>query len=64
MKFSVQIKYFHPDLQIGLEDVRNAWFVSKNEAPVLLKTTLHQGILTYRFPISGKRISYHRLKKG
>ncbi len=64
MKFIITIKYFHPGLNIGLEDVRNAWLISGNETPVHLKTTIHQGHLHYRLPVSGKRISYQSLKKA
>lgn len=65
MQFTISIKYFHPILQIGLEDVRNAWLFSDNDkTPVPLKTVIHQGHLHYRLPISGKRISYRSLKKG
>jgi hypothetical protein len=64
MKFSIEIKYYHPGLSIGLEDVRNAWYLPKNLPPVKLNTIVYQGLLTYRFPSSGKRISYTQLKKG
>jgi hypothetical protein len=64
MKFSIEIKYYHPDLYIGLEDLRNAWYMPKDLPPVQLKTIIYRGILTYRLPFSGKRISYRTLKKG
>ncbi|MGQ0738068.1 MAG: hypothetical protein ACT4OJ_03320 [Bacteroidota bacterium] len=64
MKFIIGIKYFHPRLQIGLEDIRNAWLISEKKEPVQLKTVIHQGRLHYRLPQSGKRISYRTLKKG
>lgn len=64
MKFSIDIKYYHPGLFIGLEDVRNAWYLPKNLPPVKLNTIMYQGLLTYRFPPSGKRVSYRSLKKG
>jgi hypothetical protein len=56
------ISYFNPALNIGLQDVRNAWLM--NETPVKLITTLHQGNLVYRIPRTRKRISYLQLKKG
>lgn len=56
------IRYIHPVYNIGLEDVRNAWLL--NQPPVKLKTTIYRGTLIFRFPISGKRISYKTLKKG
>jgi len=64
MKQFVCLKYFHPGLNIGLEDIRNAWLISEKHTPVLLKTIIHQGRLHYRLPVSGKRISYRTLKKG
>lgn len=56
------IKYFHPDLNIGLQDVRNAWLL--NKPPVKLNTTTYRGSLIYRIPGTAKRISYRTLKKG
>ncbi|TAL47861.1 MAG: hypothetical protein EPN92_04345 [Chitinophagaceae bacterium] len=64
MQLSITIKYFNPLLQIGLEDLRNAWLYSGKETPVKLSTVIHQGVLHYRIPGSGKRISYRTLKKG
>jgi len=63
MKFIIEIKYFHPELSIGLENIRSAWLLSDIKHPVELKTILHQGLLSYRLPVSGKRISYRTLKK-
>ena len=42
MQFLITIKYFNPRLQIGLEDIRNAWFFPGNENPLKLKTIIHQ----------------------
>jgi len=64
MKFFIEIKYYHPGLSIDLEDVRNAWYLPENLPPVKLNTIVCQGLLTYRFPPSGKRISYIQLKRG
>ncbi len=64
MKISIDIKYYNAKLNIGLEDVRNAWYLPKDLLPVKLITIMHQGLLTYRFPPSGKRISYRTLKQG
>jgi hypothetical protein len=64
MKLLITIKYFHSGLNIGLEDIRNAWLLIEGRPPVKLKTTIHQGLLSYRIPVSGKRISYLLLKKG
>jgi hypothetical protein len=49
LNYIVTIKYSNPFLKIGLHDVRNAWY---------------QGTLYFRFPGSGRRISYKQLKKG
>ncbi len=56
------IKYFHPGLNVGLQDIRNAWLLSN--PPVKLQITLHRGTLAYRLPGSRRRISYNTLKKG
>ena len=56
------IRYFHPDHKIGLQDIRNVWLLDK--VPVKLKTSIYRGNLIFRFPGSGKRISYRTLKKG
>ena len=56
------IKYFNPQYNIGLQDIRNAWLLSK--PPTKLTTTIYRSSLIYRFPVSGKRISYRTLKKG
>jgi hypothetical protein len=63
MKFFIEIKYFHPLLKIGLENIKEAWLLYDKNNPVELKTIIHQGNLFYRFPGSGKRISYRTLKK-
>jgi hypothetical protein len=64
MKFSIEIKYFHPQLKIGLENIKEAWLLSDIKNPIELKTIIHQGNLYYRIPNSGQRISYRILKKG
>ena len=56
------IRYYNPRLNIGLQDIRNAWLLS--EKPVKLSTACHQGSLIYRLPHTGNRISYRTLKKG
>lgn len=58
----VTIKYFHPILGIGIQDIRNVWLLS--DPPVKLPVTLHRGSLAYRLPGSRRRISYRTLKKG
>jgi hypothetical protein len=64
MKFTVHIRYYHPSLEIGLEDIRNAWFLARDKEPVKLNCVVHRGSLAYRFPQSGRRVSYRFLKKG
>jgi hypothetical protein len=64
MKFRIEIKYFHPVLKIGLENIKDAWLLTDLKNPIELKTIIHQGNLYYRLPGSGKRISYRALKKG
>ncbi len=58
----ITIRYFHPVLKIGMQDIRNLWLLEP--VPVKLINSLHQGNLVYRIPRSGKRISYKTLKKG
>ncbi|MFZ1535194.1 MAG: hypothetical protein WAT14_13535 [Chitinophagaceae bacterium] len=58
----IQLKYIHPALQLGVQDIRNIWLL--NPVPVKLATSLHRGSLVFRMPVSGKRISYKTLKKG
>ncbi len=64
MNHLIEIKYFNPGLSIGLENIQNAWLLSGDREPLKLKTIIHQGLLSYRLPVSGKRISYKTLKKG
>lgn len=63
MFLTITIKYFHPVLKIGLEDIKNAWLLNLDQH-IKLKTSVHRGNLVYRIPKSGKRISYADLKKG
>ena len=58
----IVIRYFHPGLNLGMQDIKTLWLLDKY--PVKLITTLHQGNLVYRIPGSRKRISYRTLKKG
>jgi len=62
----IRIKYVHPGLKLGLQDIRHVWLL--NSDPVKLSASLHRGNLVF-IPIaietvSGKRISYAILKKG
>ncbi len=54
--------YYHPVLNIGVQDIRNVWLL--NDVPVKLALALHRGSLVFRLPGSGKRVSYHTLKRG
>ena len=56
------INYFHPAHNIGMQDIRNVWLLEKKT--VKLKTTTYRGSLIFRFPKSGRRISYRTLKNG
>jgi hypothetical protein len=58
----ITINYFHPVLNLGMQDIRNVWLLVGK--PVKLQAGLHRGNLVFRFPGSGKRISYKTLKKG
>jgi len=64
MQLLITLKYYHPELNIGFENIRSAWFFPEGREPVRLKTIIHQGLLYFRFPVSGRRISYRTLKKG
>jgi len=63
LNYIITIKYFNPVLKIGLEHVRNAWYLA-DKTPVQLTTIIYQGALYFRFPGSGRRINYKQLKKG
>ncbi|HEX4877221.1 MAG TPA: hypothetical protein VFV31_11165 [Chitinophagaceae bacterium] len=56
------IKYFHPVYKLGMQDIRNVWLMA--ETPVRLTTCIHRGNLVFRYPGTGKRISYRLLKQG
>jgi hypothetical protein len=58
----IEIKHIHPELGVGLQNIRAAWLLTS--VPVKLTTSLHRGNLIYRWPGTGKRISYQTLKKG
>jgi len=63
LNYIITIRYFNPVLKIGLQDVKNAWYLA-DKTPVQLTTIIYQGALYFRFPGSGRRISYKQLKKG
>lgn len=58
----IRLKYIHPSLNMGMENIKSVWLLSGK--PVKLQTVVHRGSLAYRLPFSGKRISYKTLKKG
>ena len=62
MLTQLRLLYYHPGLNIGMLDIRNAWLLEKE--PVKLITGVHRGNLIFRMPGSGKRISYQSIKKG
>ena len=57
-----QLRYFHPGLNIGMADLKNVWLL--HPVPLQLSVIVYRGSLTYRIPVTGKRISYRTLKKG
>lgn len=59
---AINIRYYYPELHIGFENIQQAWLLTPGKKPVKLKTIIHQGLLTYRLPITGKRISYRSIK--
>jgi hypothetical protein len=44
----IRIKYFHPGMKPGLQDIRYVWLVEAE--PVKLTATLYRGNLVFRFP--------------
>lgn len=56
------ITHFHPQFNIGLENIKTGWLLAN--VPVKLSTSTHRGNLVFRMPGSGKRISYKSRKKG
>lgn len=58
----IHLKYIHPALKLGVEDIRTVWLLGN--VPVKLTTATHRGSLVFRWPVSGKRVSYQTLKKG
>ena len=61
----IRIKYIHPGLKPGLQNIRNVWLL--HSFPVKFTAILHRGNLVF-IPIaigtvSGKRISYATLKR-
>jgi hypothetical protein len=61
MKQEIKIKYFNPELKIGLVSWREAYFISPSLIPLHVET--YKGRIIYRQKGSAKRISYNKLKK-
>lgn len=59
---NIIIKHVNPELQIGMQDIRNVRLLDKT--PLKLITTLHRGSLVFRIPGTRKRVSYKKLKTG
>jgi len=49
LNYAITIRYFNPILNIGLQDVRNAWYLA-DQTPIQLTTIIYQGALYFRFP--------------
>ena len=62
MYLIISCHYYHPGLNIAMQDVRNVWLLQT--PPLKLTTATHRGTLVYRHPQTGRRISYRTLKKG
>jgi len=58
----IKINYINPTLNLGIEDIRSIWLLG--DKPVKLTASIHRGALVFRWPVSGKRVSYKRIKKG
>jgi hypothetical protein len=59
---NIIIKHVNPELQIGMQDIRNVWLLDKTSLKLI--TTLHRGSLVYRIPGTRKRVCYKKLKTG
>ena len=51
MVTELSFKYYHPVLNIAVQNVRNVWLL--NKVPVKLTASLHRGALVFRLPDSG-----------
>jgi hypothetical protein len=58
----VTCRYYNPLLKLALNDWREVYLLAN--PPGLLKTETHRSSLVYRFPKTGKRISYKKVKQG
>lgn len=55
------LKYWNLQLNIGLEDFKNAWQFPQK---IKMCTEVHQGRLYFRLRGTSKRISFEQVKKG
>ncbi len=62
MKQEIKIKYFNPELKIGLVSWREAYLISDTLIPMQIET--YRGRIIYREKGSSRRISYNRVKAG
>jgi len=58
----IVLKYYHPELNIGLNNRKEVYLLS--DPSVLLKAEVSRGNLVYRLPGSSSRTSYRQLKAG
>ena len=54
MKFSIEIKYYHPELKIGLENIKEAWLLSDMKHPIELKTVITRETYIIASPVQVK----------
>lgn len=62
MEQKIQLKYFNPQLQIGLNDWRTVYLLHPNVS--LLIPEVYKGNLTYRTKGSTKKIPYAQINAG
>ena len=56
MRSQIRLFYFHPQLNIGLKDIRNAWLLETK--PLKLIATIHQGSLSVVSHFLYRQISF------
>jgi len=62
MEQKIHFKYFNPQLNIGMFDLKNLYLLN----PELMKLIpeVYKAKLVFRIPGSSKRISYSKIEKG
>ncbi len=63
MEQSITIKYFNPQLNIGLINWKNAYLLGE-QIPCKLIVEVYKGKLVYRVPRTYKRYSYDLVKQN